>query len=124
MISQDEYLSVIRRILSPPTFPRVVWPRASHRAKHISPEDPRADIFETTGGEVIVNTRFSTVFARHGVEGARFEHPLVQRKAADPERIFKALTWASTISVNGYPETLNAKLRHYLPPSFSIATIA
>jgi hypothetical protein len=58
------------------------------------------------------------------VEHARFEYPLVQRAAADAEWIFKALAWTGAKSVNGHTETLNAKLRHNLPPSFSMPGIA
>src|SRR4029077_1223325 len=100
MIGQDKDLSVIRGGLAPPPFPRVVRPRTPHRSKHISPEDPRADIFETTDGEVVINTRVAAVFSRHGVEHACFEQPLVQHKGADPEWIFKALALARTKSVD------------------------
>ncbi len=99
MIGENENGSVIRRIFAPPPLPRVVRPRASHRPKHVSPDNPRADVVEATCDEVIINACFPTILAHHGVKGPRFESPFVQCKTANPERIFKALTWASAVPI-------------------------
>src|SRR6266851_4587559 len=112
---ENEDRSVIRRIFAPPPLPSVVRPRASHRPKHVSPDDPRADVFEATCDEVIINACFPTILAHHSLKSTRFEGPFVECKSTNPEWILKALTWTSTVPIYRHPNTVNAKLGHWLP---------
>jgi hypothetical protein len=114
-MGQDEDRSVIWRIVAPPPLPSVVRPRASHRPKHVAPDDPRSNVVEPTCHEVIVNTGFPAILTVNGVKGARSEGPFVQCKSTDPEWILKALIRASAVSIQGHPKTVNAQLRHLLP---------
>src|SRR5579863_10516581 len=121
VVGEHEDLRVIRRFVSPPSFPRLVRPGASNRPEHISPDDPRADVDKPTGDEVIINAGFPTAFASHCLECASFEYPLVERKPAQPEWVLKALTWASPKSVDGHSESVNAQLSHFYVNCFSSA---
>src|SRR6266478_8425021 len=115
VIGENENGSVIRRIFAPPPLPRVVRPRASHRPKHVSPDDPRADVVEATCDEVIINACFPTILAHHSVKSTRFEGPFVECKSTNPEWILEALKWDSTVPIYRHPKTVNAKLGHWLP---------
>jgi hypothetical protein len=117
MIGENEDGSVIRRIFAPPPLPSVVGPRAAHRPKHVSPDDPCADVVKATCDEVIINACFPAILAHHSVKSARFEGPFVECKSPNPEWILEALTWASTVPIYRHPKTVNAKLRHWLPLS-------
>jgi hypothetical protein len=57
MMCKHEGRSVIRGIVAPPPLPSVVGPGAAYGSKHVSPDDPRADVVEATRDEVIVNAR-------------------------------------------------------------------
>src|SRR5690606_13882002 len=52
MLGQHKGWYMIRRTLSPPAAPTVIRPRTAHRAEHITTENPRVDILETTHNEV------------------------------------------------------------------------
>jgi len=58
---------VIWWIVSPPTFPGIVFPGTPHWAEHISPHYPCSNVIKTFGGKIIINTRstFFTITAWH-----------------------------------------------------------
>src|ERR1700730_18929002 len=60
---EHEDRSVIWWIFTPPTLPSVVGPWAAHGSKHVSPNDPRADVVEATCDEVIINASCPAILA-------------------------------------------------------------
>jgi hypothetical protein len=64
VIRQDEYGDVIHGILAPPTPPAFVWPWTTNRLKHISAEDPCADVPEASSGKRIVDARFPAIASK------------------------------------------------------------
>src|SRR3984893_2400902 len=44
MMRQHKSRHMIWRFLAPPSFPRVIWPRTADRSKHVSSQNPRADV--------------------------------------------------------------------------------
>src|SRR5690349_3772186 len=57
MVGQDKRRSMKWRNVSPPTFPGLIRPRPAHRAEHVSPHDPRADVLEAPRSKVIAYPR-------------------------------------------------------------------
>jgi hypothetical protein len=103
---EDEHRRVVRRLLTPPSSPRVVWPRPPNRSKHVPAHDPRADGGHTARGKVVVNPRRSTVTTKHLPEGARSKQPLMQRLTSNPERMLEILVWACTVAIDGNGEAM------------------
>src|SRR5207302_1479418 len=54
VVREDERGHVIWRIVSPPSLPRIVGPRAAARREHVAAEDPRTDVLHAGAGEVVV----------------------------------------------------------------------
>src|SRR5262245_46614614 len=54
MMCQDEHRRVVRRVVAPPPFPRVVTPRSANWPKHVAAQDPGTDALEAAPHEVIV----------------------------------------------------------------------
>lgn len=64
VVREHEYGEVIHRVITPPTPPAFVRPWTTNRPKHISAEDPCADILETSSGKLIVDARFPAIAAK------------------------------------------------------------
>src|SRR5271155_1961883 len=57
VMSKHKDRSMKRRIIAPPPFPRIVFPRTSNRPKHIPANTPRANFSKSLCGSVPVNAR-------------------------------------------------------------------
>jgi len=112
VVGEHENRSMVRRIVSPPSFPRIVWPGATDWSKHVSADDPGADIGEAACGKVVVDTRGAALFAMHLLEGAGGEDPFVQRQAADANWVGEILMGAGTVAVEGDRKAVDAKPGH------------
>jgi hypothetical protein len=112
VVSEHEDGHVVRRILAPPSFPLIVWPRSSNRTEHISTEDPCAKVVKGPRNEVIVDAGFSALLSDHLSTATRFEHPFVELRTANAERIRSALIWTRTKPVYRHSETANSNLGH------------
>jgi len=62
MISEHKNLSMIYRVITPPTSPALIKPRTAHRPEHISAHNPGTYVVEAPRSKVLVNTGLS-VFA-------------------------------------------------------------
>ena|SRR5208283_881882 len=112
VVGQHKYRSMERRMITPPTLPGFVRPGPSHRPKHVATHDPCSNIIETPGNEIIVNTCCPAVVPNQMLEGASRDHPIVQGHAANAERVLEALTWTSTVSIDGNPKSLDSEFSH------------
>src|ERR1041385_5638485 len=65
VVRQDKHRSVIRRFVTPPTFPVLVRPRSTNWAKHVAAENPRSNSGEPLFGHLAINAGFSVFFAMH-----------------------------------------------------------
>src|SRR5215510_7317805 len=81
MMGQNEDRRVIWRLVAPPALPALVRPRTAHRAKHISPENPRADIRKTQLGRFVVDACLAIRLAMHSAPEARAKNPVHQIQA-------------------------------------------
>ena len=85
---------MVRRVVAPPAFPGVAFPRAADWAEHIAAEDPGADVFEGLEAEIVVDALGPAGLAVHLLECLGVQEPLVQLEAADSEGIVKVLPGA------------------------------
>lgn len=110
VVSQHEHRSVEWRIFAPPTLPGLVRPGPSDGPKHVTTDDPRSDVVETTSGEIVVDTRRPAVVPKNALHGASGEHPIVQGHAANAERVLKVLARAGTVSIDRNPKRVDSQL--------------
>jgi len=108
MVREHEDRHVVRRLLAPPALPLLVGPGTAHRAEHVAPEDPRADVGHAARGELVVDAGRAAVLAQHLLEGARRHEPLVQRLPADAERVVEALIRPGAVAVERDGEAVDA----------------
>src|SRR5262249_43781361 len=91
----------------------VVGPGAAHRAEHVAPEDPGADVLEAAAREAVVHARVALGrVAEHGLEGACRKGPFVQREAAEAEGVLQALLHAGAEAVERHAEALDPQAAH------------
>src|SRR6202047_422954 len=112
VMGEDEDLRVIGWCVAPPSFPGVVRPGSAHRPEHVAPQYPRADVLEPAPREIVVNAGRTAFPSVHLTKRAGGKCPLVQRHAADAERIVAALAGAGAVSVDGNAEAVDAKVGH------------
>src|SRR6185295_5626144 len=116
MVGQDEDRAMVRRIRPPPSLPPVVRPRAAARREHVAAQDPRPDLLEPAGHEIVVEPRRPLPAPVNLLEGPGRKHPLVERQAADPEGVLQALAGTGPVAVQRDPERVDPELRHGLSP--------
>src|SRR6516165_3036569 len=112
VMGEDEDLRVIGWCVAPPSFPVVVRPGSAHRPEHVAPQYPRADVLEPTPREIVVDAGHTAFPSVHLTKRAGGKCPLVQRHAANAERIVAALAGAGAVSVDGNAEAVDAKVGH------------
>src|SRR5579862_5482817 len=112
VMGEDEDLRVVGWRVAPPSFPSVVRPGSAHRPEHIAPQYPRADVLEPTPRKIVVNAGRAAFHSVHLTKRAGGKCPLVERHAADAERIVVALAGAGAVSVDGNAEAVDAKVGH------------
>jgi hypothetical protein len=111
-VGQHENGRVIGRVVAPPALPAVVAPRIANRAEHVPAQDPRAEIFEPAGNEVVVDAGGAAVTAEEFLDRPRRERPLVQGDAPDAERVLETLVRARAEAVDGNRKAVYAKPGH------------
>jgi hypothetical protein len=100
VVREHEYGDVIHRVLAPPTPPALVRPWTANRPKHISAEDPCADVLETSSGELIVYASFPAISTKQLLlNGSSGDQPTMKRSAANAQWIVDVLVWASAETV-------------------------
>ena len=87
MMSQHEDRHVVRRLVTPPAFPAVIRPRASHRAEHVSTENPGADSGESLRRNIVIYASLAIFISVHPLPGPRVEEPIKQFRTADSKRV-------------------------------------
>src|SRR5581483_2842269 len=112
MVREHEHGCVIRRFFAPPALPTFVGPRAAHRSEHVAPENPRADVLETSSGDRVVEPRFAVFVAVHAPPRARVEEPVHELGTADAERMFETLVGPGAEAVERYGKALDAEFGH------------
>ena len=100
VMSQHEDGCVIRRFITPPASPGVIWPWASYGTEHVSPKNPGADPVETLRRKIVVYAGFAVFIAVHPLPCARVEEPVKQLRTADSERVLKILARPGTIPID------------------------
>src|SRR5206468_564602 len=55
MMGEDERRHVVRRLITPPSFPLLIRPRPADWPEHVAPEDPGAHILESLFRDVVVH---------------------------------------------------------------------
>ncbi|SFA96942.1 hypothetical protein SAMN04515620_11050 [Collimonas sp. OK607] len=101
VVGQHKNLRVIRWIVAPPSLPCIVGPRTSDGPEHVAPHDPGTYVIEPACGYVVLYASRATLITKHLLKGSGGEGPLVQRYAADTERILETLIGAGTVAVKG-----------------------
>ena len=101
MVGEDEDGSVVRRVVAPPPLPSVVGPMATNRPKHVPTENPRSDIGEPACRKVVIDASRAAVTSVYLLKRSGGEGPLVQRHAADTERVGEVLMGASAVAIEG-----------------------
>src|SRR5262245_36480233 len=100
MMGEDEHRRVVRRFLSPPTFPVFVRPRPANRAKHVSPENPGADVGEPLLDDFVVDAGFAATLSMHFLPKSPVKQPIHQLNAANAQRVLKVLARTRAITIN------------------------
>ena len=106
MMRQDEDRRVIGRLVAPPALPAFVRPRATDRAEHVTPKNPRAEPGQSLSGTIVIDARLSAFVAVHVLPSARGEEPLHQGHAADADGILQVLAGSCSITVDRNREAL------------------
>jgi hypothetical protein len=91
VVRENEDRHVERRIVPPPTIPRLISPRRISAAKHVSAHDGRSDILKIFLGDFVVGSGRASLHSVNRAKGPRRECPLVQLLTALAERILDAL---------------------------------
>jgi hypothetical protein len=112
VVGEDENRGVERRVVSPPSIPLLVRPRAALRAELGPPHDLGADARFPGAGERVVDAGAAAGLPLHGVERAGLEEPLMQPYPRVPERGIQALPLAGAEPVQRYREIVHPHLRH------------
>jgi hypothetical protein len=103
---------VVRGIVAPPPLPGFVRPWTANWAEHVSPHDPRADVFKSTHRKLIINARAAALATEHLLEGAGPKRPFVQGGAAESKRICSILVRTGAVTVNGERKAADTELGH------------
>jgi len=113
MVCEHEDRYVIDRVLAPPPAPAFIWPGAPDGPKHVSSQNPRADVMETPRGVIIVDAGFSCVAAKQVfLKGSSGERPGVQRAPTHTQWIVQILVRSSAKAIERNGETFYAKFGH------------
>src|SRR5688572_1370855 len=109
---KHERRSVIRRILPPPSAPRVVRPGAAYRTEHVATKNERANVRHASLSEIVVDTDGAAFVLPHLLEEPRFDEPLMQFLAPLPQRDLLRLVWPSAVTVERDGETVHDESGH------------
>src|SRR5581483_8658998 len=99
IVREYENRGVIRRLVAPPTLPRVVGPRSSHRPEHVPAEDPGAEAGESERCHIVVDSRLTVRLSVHLAPHARLEEPLHQLGSVHAERMLEILIRPGAVTV-------------------------
>src|SRR5208282_3426964 len=119
MLCDHEHRNMERRILAPPSLPRLGVPGTAVRPEHIASDNPGANDVESFSEHVVIDTGSSSGLAAQTVGAARCKGPAMQGLSAYAKRMLQALIGPSPIAINRYAEVANAKFGHLVPPSES-----
>jgi hypothetical protein len=97
---------------APPALPALVQPRAAHRTEHVSSEDPRADIFDSARGEILVGSRLALRVPEHLLKGSRWVEPFMQCRSPLAQGIGGVLIGARPEAVQGDGKAIHANFCH------------
>ena len=112
VVGEDEDGRVVRRVVAPPSLPVFVGPGTSNRPEHISTNDPCANIVEAARREFIVSASCPAILAMYPSKSTCCKHPFMHRETANAKRICEVLVGASTITIDGNCEAVDAKPWH------------
>ena len=109
---QHKGRDMIRRIVSPPTFPRIIRPGSTDWAKHIATQDPGAESTKPLFGDFIINSGLTVRLTVHFPPCACVEEPFHQFWPIDTKWILKVLIRAGTITVNRHRKAVHYEFWH------------
>ena len=99
---------VIRRIIAPPSFPRIAFPPTTNRAEHVAAEDPGSDIFERLRSKIVVDALGSIALTKC----FRALKPGVQLEAANSKWIVAVLARSSSETAQRNGECSDSSLAY------------
>src|SRR5947209_11295335 len=99
MVGEDKNRDVEWRVVSPPSVPLLVRPRAVLGAELAPPHDLGTDARFPGAGESVVDAGAAAWLALHGAERAGREKPLMQPATRMSERGIQALPFAGAESI-------------------------
>jgi len=111
-VCKHEDRSVIRRVVTPPTLPRVVGPWTANRPEHVPAQNPGPDIREPAGRKIIIDARGAAVVSNQPLKRLSRYEPLVQAPALHTEWICQVLIGAGAVAIQGDGEVANPKFSH------------
>src|ERR1700740_857813 len=118
VMCQHEDGRVIWRLVTPPSLPAVVRPRASDRTEHVAPKNPGTDSGKALLRDSVIDSHPSIIKAVHPAPYACVKEPLHQFQPPDAQRILEILVRSSTVAVDGNGEAFDTEFRHYIPRCF------
>src|SRR4051812_16558831 len=112
MMRQYESWRMIRRIVTPPAFPSIVRPFATHRSKHVATQDERAETFHCASGERVIKASFPAFFSQHLTKSPRWEKPLEDLLASQTKRMIQTLSASRSEAIKRDAEPGNFYFGH------------
>ena len=102
IVGEHKDRRVVGRFVAPPAAPALVRPRPSHRAEHVSSENPGSDVLESLCRELVIHAGVTFAGSMHPLEGSRVEKPVDELGTAHAERMLQVLagTCAEAIDRN------------------------
>jgi hypothetical protein len=91
---------MIGRLVAPPAAPGLIRPGTTHRAEHIATEDPGSDVFESLGGNIVIDAGFAFAGSVHALKDARVKEPVESLRPTHAERMIQILLYTSTEAIN------------------------
>src|SRR5438045_457448 len=114
MVGQHEGRHMIGRLFTPPSFPRVVRPGPAHRSKHVTAQNPRADVLHSEARPLVINISRTTFMAVHLLPCTRGEEPLKQFRISNAKGSFNALPRPCGVTIKRDSECAYTDFAHVL----------
>jgi hypothetical protein len=115
VMREHKHGRMVRRIVAPPPFPGIVFPRTPNRPEHIPAQDPGADILERQSGKIVVDARSPAALTVHLLKYLGVKKPVVELSPADSERILQVLPGPSPKPIDRNRKRTDFNVAHRNP---------
>src|SRR5439155_6290593 len=116
VMRQYKYGAMVRRVLSPPTAPGVIGPRATNWAEHVASHDPGPDALPKMRRDIVIDAGGAAGFTIDALERAGRDKPFVQSFTTAAEGILATLVRASAVAVERNRKVVHPYASHCLLP--------